>query len=98
MTCGESATCGGALALISMQAVDTPARLFSPPIAGSVFLLHARPAALDQNEQHNEKQNSGNDTNERHIIHCIASLLLVSEIRFERLLDHNDCRTKNDDK
>ena len=32
--------------------------------------LHARPAALDQDEQHNAKQNSGNNANECHIIHC----------------------------
>jgi len=58
-----------------MQAVDTPARLFSPPIAGSVFLAHARPAALDQDEQHDAKEHRSNDTNEGYIIHCIASLL-----------------------
>jgi hypothetical protein len=58
-----------------MQAVDTSAWPFSLPIAVSVFLVRARPAALDQDEQHDAKEHPGNNPNECHSIHCIASLL-----------------------
>ena len=50
-------------------------RLLLLPIAGSVFLVHARAAALDQDNQHDAKEHSGNDTNDCYGIHCIASLL-----------------------
>jgi hypothetical protein len=37
--------------------------------------------------------------NNCHMIHCNSPpFLLVGEKRFERLLDHNDCGTKSDDK
>ena len=98
VTCGESPVSGELSRSSQSKLSIHRRRLFSPPIAGSVFLVHARPAALDQDDQHDAKKHSGNDTNDCHTIHCIASLLLVSEIRFERLRDHNAGRTKSDDK
>jgi hypothetical protein len=75
MTCGES-TSNGELSPSSQGELSMhDAGYSSPPVAGLCLLLHARPSPLDQDEQHDAKKHSGNDTNKRHIVHCIASLL-----------------------
>jgi hypothetical protein len=68
MTCGESTSAG--FRLTSIQQPITRLRLFSAAIAGAILLVHPRPPALDQDEQHNTEQNSGNNANKRDIIHC----------------------------
>jgi hypothetical protein len=68
MTCGESTISG--LSPHLNTATNNRLRLFSTAIAGAILLVHPRPPALDQNEQHNAEQNSGNDANKHDIIHC----------------------------
>jgi hypothetical protein len=75
MTCRESPISGELSPSSQCKPSIRRRRFFSPPIAGLVILVHARAAALDQDEQHGAKEHTGNDTNEFYTVHCIASLL-----------------------
>ena len=82
-------------------------RTFSRPLLNQIRLLNARTAPLNQDDQHDDKKHSGDDPDNRGLIHfdslpslngCEMLSNLVSEKRFERIRHYQHSGAKHDQK